>query len=149
MQFLILLKRKNFWGRSMATSPNHSSVVSGSRRLKSKHYPLRISGSAIAGRGWEGQTDPWPPGHYAPVSTVQSLVLAHRPLYQSSLRPPAAGNESIHKLRHAMRVAHCAVWEYWRHVMHFVIPRCPGIPGMTFVHPWFPVMKKQVRECKP
>jgi len=27
---------------------------------------------------------------YAPVSTVQSLVLAQQPLYPSSLRPPAA-----------------------------------------------------------
>ena len=26
-------------------------------------------------------------------------------------------------------VAHCAVWEYWRHAMHFFISGCPGILG--------------------
>jgi len=30
----------------------------GLRCLKCKLFPLRISGSTTAGRGWEGQTDP-------------------------------------------------------------------------------------------
>ena len=67
-------------------------------------------------------------------------------IVSSSLGPPAAGNESIHILWHAARVAHSAVWEYQCHAMHFVIPRHPGIRGMTLVHSRFPGMKKQARE---
>ena len=33
------------------------------------------------------------------VSTVQSLVVTQQPLYLSSLRPPAVGNESVHQLQ--------------------------------------------------
>jgi len=39
-----------------------------SRHLKSKLFPLRISGSTTAGHGWEGQTYPWPPGQLRPCS---------------------------------------------------------------------------------
>ena len=101
----------------MATYPNHSLVA---------------SGSGTAGLGWQGNSRIHDHlAGYAPVSTVQSLVLAHRPLYPSSLRPPTAGNESLRKLRHAARVSHSAIWEYWRHAMHFIIP---GRPGMTLPH---------------
>ena len=82
---------------------------------------------------------------YAPVSTVQSLR-TQQPLYPSSLRPPAAGNESIHKLRQAALVARCAVWEYWHHAMHFFIS---GHPGMTFVHSQFPGIKNRPGNAFP
>ena len=76
-----LKKTKEFWGGGMATSPNHSSVASGSRRLKSKLSPLRISGSTTVARGWEGQTDPWPPGRlflqYSRWSSHSSHCIRH------------------------------------------------------------------------
>ena len=60
----------------MATYPNHSLVA---------------SGSGTAGLGWQGNSRIHDHlAGYAPVSTVQSLVLAQQPLYPSSLRPPAA-----------------------------------------------------------
>jgi len=65
----------------------------------------------------DGSMTTWPD-----VSTVQSLVLTQQPLYPSSLRPPAASNESIHKLLSAVHVAHSAVWKHWRPAMHFLIP---------------------------
>ena len=75
---------------------------------------------------------------YAPVSTVQSLVLAQQPLYPSSLRPPAA--LPVTNLYMNWRaLLNCTVLEYWRHAMHFVIP---VHPGMTFVHSRFPGIKK-------
>ena len=69
---------------------------------------------------------------YAPVSTVQSLVLAHRPLYPSSLRPPAASNVSIHKLRCA--AARCSLHRFGvlvsRHA--FCYSRAPRIHQRQF-----------------
>jgi len=53
-----------------------------------------------------------------------------------------AFSQSLHQTRRAARVAHSAVWDYWRHAMHFVISERLGIPGMTFVHFRFPGMKK-------
>jgi len=59
-----------------------------------------------------------------PVSTVQSL-------------------HSSHCKRHHLGLlqvnARCAVWVFWHHAMHFVIPVCLR---MTFVHSRFPGMKK-------
>ena len=82
-------------------------------------------------------------------SSLQSLVLTQQPLYPSSLRPPTASNESIHKLlsaAHVRHVAHSAIWKHWRPAMHLLIP---GRPGMTFAYSRFPGMKKQARECIP
>jgi len=47
-----LKKNKKFWEGGKATFPNHSSVASELRRLKSKLSPLSISGYTTAGRGW-------------------------------------------------------------------------------------------------
>jgi len=124
------------WGHPLTTTS-----ASGSRhlrRLKSKLSPLRISGYGTAGRGWpDGSTTACPATHHAHPSTVHLLVVTHQPLYPSSLRPPAAGNEYIHKLRHAVHIAHCAVWEYCCHAMRFVILGRSGIPGMMLVHSRF------------
>ena len=59
--------------------------------------------------------------------SLLSLHTAQQPLCPSSLKPPAAGNESIHKLLCSERIARCAVWEYWHYAMHFIIPGCPGM----------------------
>ena len=86
----------------------------------------------------DGSMTTWPD-----VSTVQSLVLTQQPLYPSSLRPPAASNESIHKRLSASHVAHSAIWKHWRPAMHLLIPGRPGILGMTFAHSRFPEWKNR------
>jgi len=92
----------------VATSPNHSSV--GASNLNYFHWKfLALPLLAVAGRARRIHDRL---AGYDPVPTVQSLVITQLPLYQSSLEPPTAGNESIHKLRRATRVAHSAIREY-------------------------------------
>ena len=84
---------------------------------------------------WKSQTLLWPwlgatdhVADYAPVSTVQMLVVTQQPLCLSSPRPPAASKQSIRKLR---RAACVPVWQHWRHAMHFIIPGRPGFPQIA------------------